>query len=136
VQVAAHPLADSLIAEFLRRDAAGQFLRTDPWFAGATECPGHEEGPDAYAVIADYRTRELKRTPDSLAVEVTSSRLGYVESANAFRSDSAEVVDTVRAIRTTYGWRIAAPALRQFVVESAARARGDLALPQAGRSVK
>jgi hypothetical protein len=126
VRVKAHPSADSLIAEFLRRDAVGQFLQTDSWFAGAVECPGHEPGPDAYTVIADFRTRDLDRTAASLAVEVTSRRLGFVEASGGFRADSGQPVDTVRAIRTEYGWRVAAPSLRQFVSESVARARGDL----------
>src|SRR5665213_1260842 len=47
----AHGDADSLIAEFIARDAAGQFLKADTWYDGATECPGHEPGPDSYTVI-------------------------------------------------------------------------------------
>lgn len=126
VRVTAHPSPDSLVAEFLARGAAGQFLRSDPWFDGATECPSHEAGPDEYTVISGYRTRLLSRDADSLAVQVTSRRIGHVESGHGFRADAGEAVDTVRAVRTAFGWRVTSPAPRQLVSESAAAARGDL----------
>ena len=118
VRVSGHANPDSLIAEFLRRDAAGEFLETNDWFSGATDCPDHEGGPDTYTLIASYEIRPLARLDTSVAVEVRSHRLGLVTagvSGSQFDEDLGEIVDTVRARRTGYGWRIASPALRLFV---------------------
>src|SRR5690349_4426308 len=49
---AAHPDGSALITEFLARDSRGDFLKTDDWFNGATDCSGHEPGPDSYLLIA------------------------------------------------------------------------------------
>ena len=114
----AHPDPDRLVTEYLARDAAGQFLQTDAWFAGATECPGHEPGPDSYVVISEYRSAPLHRGSDSVAYAVTSTVVGMMGPAG-LRSDPRTVVDTVAAVRTPFGWRIASPALRQFVRRSA-----------------
>lgn len=114
----AHPDPDRLITEFLERDAAGQFLQTDRWFNGATECPGQEPGPDAHLVIDAYRVAPLSRSADTVRVAVTSAVVGMWGHLG-LQPDAREVVDTVTAIRTPHGWRIAGPALRQFVLRAA-----------------
>lgn len=111
----AHPDGERLIAEFLERDAAGEFIQSSGWFTGATECPGHEPGPDAFTVIADYRVTPLGGAADTVRVAVTSTGLGTLVNGSRFEPDSRTIVDTVQAIRTRYGWRIVSPALRQFV---------------------
>jgi len=70
-----HPDPDSLISEFLARDAEGDFLQTSDWFAGATMCPGHEPGPDFYTVVEGYEVASLERTPHRVGVVVTSPRV-------------------------------------------------------------
>ena len=54
----AHPDRRKRAAEFLRRDAAGDFLRSDPWFDGATDCPGHEPGPNTLR-LARLKSRAM-----------------------------------------------------------------------------
>lgn len=116
---AAHPDADALLREYVARDAAGQFLQTDAWFAGAVECPGHEPGPDAFTVIDGYTVAPLARGADTVRVAVTSTVAGVMDAAG-FRAEPGVVVDTVAAIRTPYGWRIGSPALRQRVLRAVA----------------
>ena len=125
----AHPDPDTLVAEFLRRDAEGEFLQASDWLDGAHACPDHEGGPDAYVVIRDYAPRELRRLPDTLEVLVTSHVLGTADY-RGFVPDTATSADTVRAVRTPYGWRIASLGLRLRVLEEAARRRGDLHPPK------
>ena len=56
---------------------------------------------------------------DTVRVVVTSEASGDMV-ASEFRANPRTIVDTVTAIRTRYGWRIASPALRQFVRRAAA----------------
>jgi hypothetical protein len=124
----AHPDGASLIREFLERDGRGDFLRSDDWFGGATDCPGHEPGPDTYILIADQQV-QIVRSGDSLIFGVVKARvLGLVGPGSRF-SDTLLIsprsaTDTLRAFRTRFGWRIRSPALRQHVLLSSQAARG------------
>lgn len=120
---AAHPDPDVLLRDYVARDAAGQFLRTDAWFAGAVECPGHEPGPDFFTVIDDHAVAPLARGVDTVRVAITSTVAGTMDAAG-FRAAPGLAVDTVTAIRTPYGWRIASPALRQRVRRAVADSIG------------
>ena len=123
----AHTNPDTLLAEFLARDAAGEFLDSDPWFDGATQCPGQEFAPDGYQVIDRYTAAPLARTRDTVAVVVTSRRVGIV-SGQFYSPAPATIVDTVRAVSTPYGWRIESPAMRAFIQRDVASRRGDLSI--------
>jgi hypothetical protein len=124
-----HPDPDSLIAEFLRRDAAGDFLRSNSWFDGATECPGHEPGPDQHTAIARYQTRVASRSDSLAAVEVTTLVLGAV-TYTEFIPGITTLVDTLVARRTPFGWRLTGHVLRQHVLASVVLERGRLPASQ------
>ena len=71
-------------------------------------------------MIADrYRSAPLSRSSDTVRVAVTSEASGDMV-ASVFQANPRTIVDTVTAIRTRYGWRIASPALRQVVRRAAA----------------
>jgi hypothetical protein len=110
VRTNAHPDADSLIAEFLRRDARGEFRQSSVWFNAAVDCPGHEPGPDQATEASGYTMRVLTRHSDSLRVEVRWTRLGYVTAGVARESLGVEI-DSITAVKTPFGWRIESPAL-------------------------
>ena len=118
----AHPNGRALLNEFLARDATGEFLQRDAWFVGATDCPAHEPGPDRYALIVSYTPMVTDRGDDLMQAVMTSRRLGYVGSDGARRPtfvlDTGIVIDTLNLRRTTYGWRVVSPALRQMVLYS------------------
>ena len=139
VRTAGHSDPDSLITEYLRRDAAGEFMGPSEWIFGAIDCPDHEGGPDTYTLIASYEARPIARSDTSLAVEVRSRQLGLVSAGGAglqFHEEVAEVVDTVRARRTGYGWRIASPALRLMVRVDAPAERLELHAGDSARVVE
>jgi len=115
VRVFAHPHPDSLVYEFLSRDASGQFLRTDEWFAGAIDCPNIEGGPDTFTLISGYSVAPLQRHENEANFLVKSERLGFVDPFE-FEEDRKTVVDTIVVHRTSYGWRIKSPALRLHVL--------------------
>jgi hypothetical protein len=106
-----HPDPDSLIAEFIRRNARGEFQRETTWFASAVDCPGHEPGPDVASEATVHGVRELSRDAGRVRKEVVWARLGYVSGDSLWEALGAEH-DTLVAIRTPHGWRIQSPALR------------------------
>ena len=120
-----HPDPAELASQFVARDAAGAFLRTDAWFNGATTCPGHEPGYDSHDVIAGYRLQPLVRTDTVSQYIVQYAGLGGMEyrqdSLNApfqavWRPRVHEFAETLTVVRTNYGWRVRSPALWQHVL--------------------
>jgi hypothetical protein len=111
VRVAAHSNADSLLREFVERDARGEFTRSSAWFDGAVDCPGHEAAPHAATLIKSYELRVLRRTSDSLRAEVLWERVGYSgNGADAMAPGTDR--DTLVVVHTAFGWRVTSPALR------------------------
>ena len=110
VAVHMHENPDSLVHEFVRRDAAGQFRGATEWFNAAVDCPGREPGPDVAAVARLVGLNVVARSADSVVAEVRWDRVGYA-SATSFESDPGGETDTLTAVRTPFGWRIRSPAL-------------------------
>jgi hypothetical protein len=108
-----HLNADTLLAEFIRRDAAGELGRTgDDWFARAHLCPGSESAPRELQRISGYRWRIFAHRPDTVRAAVEWDQLGYADPDSARGSDRRLIIDTLVAVRTAEGWRIAThPAL-------------------------
>ena len=119
VRIAAHNDPTRLIDEFVARDARGEFTESSEWFNGAVDCPGHEPGPDQAVIVASHAVRVLSRGRDSVLAEVTWRRLGYV-TGGVERAAPGVYLDTLRAIRTPFGWRIESPALNPHVPGPAA----------------
>ena len=137
VRVQTHPDPDSLIAQYLRRDATRAEVQVDEWFASAVACPDHEGGPDMYGLAAGYETRGVERADSVVAVEVTTRQLGSVGFDSAGQAelfiDTATVRDTVRALQTPFGWRIDGPAFRLAVHPHAPLARSHLSSADSAR---
>lgn len=106
VRTAAHPEAEALVREFVRRDANGEFLQSSDWFTRAVDCPGHEGAPDVPTVVRGYKLSIVYRDSAELRAEVTWDVIG---KGDAMKSTTE--VDLVRAIHTPFGWRVASPAL-------------------------
>lgn len=102
---ATHSSAEALVREFVRRDEQGAFLRDDPWFAAAVECPGQERSPSDYVVVASSEVVPLSAAGDSARVGVRYRLLGAA-SPDGYRPDLKTVTDTVKLARTRFGWRI------------------------------
>ena len=102
---AIHPDAEALVREFVRRDEAGAFLRADPWFDAAVECPGRERSPSEYVVVASSEVVPLRASGDSARIGVRYHLLGAA-SPDGYRPDLKTVLDTVKLARTRFGWRI------------------------------
>ena len=121
----AHPDAAELAAQFVARDAAGDFLRTDSWFDGATTCPGHEPGPDTHGVVAGYRMNVERQADTLVEYRVSYADLGMMHYEQrpgdlayhaVWTPHIGEIAETLTVVRTTYGWRVRSPALWQHVL--------------------
>lgn len=119
VRVVAHEAPLPLIYEFVTRDARGEFTQASAWFNAAVDCPGHEPGPDQATIAVAHSVRITTQSRDSVVAEVRWQRVGYVTGGVSRAAPGAEV-DTLLAIRTPYGWRIASPALNPHVPGPAA----------------
>jgi hypothetical protein len=90
-----------------------------------------------YGLAAGYTTRHLPATDTTAAAIVTTRRLGYVEFPGGggpqLVIDTATTVDTVRAIRTPFGWRIDGPAFRLAVHPDSPLARSHLSASERAR---
>ena len=109
----------ALLREFAGRDAQGQFLKTDPWFDKAVDCPGHEPGPDAFAVIKTYDIAFDTISGDTVRARITYRPLGWLEGGARFSADTTVEVRILKAAEGPFGWRIASPALDQHVLVDA-----------------
>jgi hypothetical protein len=100
-------------------------------------CPDEEGGPDSYMLAAGYVARHLPGTDSTAAAVVTTHRLGFVTFDSIGRPllkvDTATTMDTVRAVRTPYGWRIDGPAFRLAVHPDAPLARSHLSAADRAR---
>ena len=115
-----HSDPEALVREFARRDEQGAFLRSDPWFHAAVECPGHERSPDTYSIVADAEVVPGRIAGDSARVGVRYTLLG-VADVNGFRPDMRTVVDTVALYRSRFGWRLVSPAPMPHVTVDVAK---------------
>ena len=142
-----HPDPRALLREYFARDGAGEFLHRTAWFSAAVDCPHREaESGDTFGVVADV-TFDSAIVSDSVA-EMTAHarRIGWVTGAGSnhatFDAAPGTLVNTVRARRTPWGWRIASPAPRGMLMYSAMPVREALGVggytyvEQLGRNAK
>ena len=114
---------DSLVAEFIARDGQGAFTQSDPWLDTALACPGQVPGWDGFTLVAGSSTRIISRAFDSIAVEVTYARRGFLDQDSTgfiVREAPAAEVDTFVAVQTPFGWRISAPVQEPHLLKAAA----------------
>src|SRR2546425_12530604 len=106
-----HPQPRELVDEFLRRDADGEFVSPGDWYFSALMCGGRG-GTDRATLITSYRLDSLRVGPDTAIYRVRYAVQGSLDQdANGFFIGSApsQMEDTFVVLRTSFGWRIAAP---------------------------
>lgn len=114
---------DSLVAEFLARDGQGAFTQSNPWLDTALACPGQVPGWDGFTLVTGNSTRIISRAFDSIAVEVTYARRGFLDQDSTgfiVREAPSPEVDTFVVIQTPFGWRISAPVQEPHLLKAAA----------------
>src|SRR2546425_4823908 len=109
-----HPDPYELVAEYLRRDAAGDFTSSNDWDASSKTCPGHEPGWDKGTLITSYRIDRLTEHRDTAKYLVTYevySPLDQDSVGFVLRPSPRQEVHTFVVLRTPYGWRIDSPVI-------------------------
>ena len=114
-----------LLDEYLRRDGAGEFLRSNEWLGASLFCPNHVPGWDQATIIAGYESAALARVDTAASFTVRYSRIGRLtqDSAGFYLIEQPDIkTDTFRLVHTRFGWRIAAPVQHQHILPAAALA--------------
>ena len=116
-----HPNPAPLIAEYLRRDSAGEFTSSDSWSPSATICPGRMAGFDTYAIISGYDLLLLQSRADTVQYQVTYHVYAQAvdDSLHELNLVRQPEVDTFAVVRTPYGWRINPPDLPPHISPAA-----------------
>jgi hypothetical protein len=115
-----YPDPMALVRDYLRSDTSADYGDTD-----RLGCPYYAVGSDASRVVSYLELEPLAVNTDTARFLVRSERDGYMRwdslgGTKNFVSDHAALVDTFVAVRTAYGWRIAAPLPSVDVTPSAA----------------
>ncbi len=64
VAIDAHPDPEVLLDEFVRRDAAGEFISASPWFNQAVSCLGYESAADEAIMARPPTLSAAERLPN------------------------------------------------------------------------
>jgi hypothetical protein len=103
-----YPDPATLVRDYLRSDTAADYGDTDRLL-----CPDYAVGSDIVRVVSYLGIDTLAMNPDTARFIVHSEQYGYMGSDSTqlskFESEHATPLDTFVAVRTEYGWRIAAP---------------------------
>lgn len=120
---------EALVKEFLKRDAQGDFLKTDHWFNSATVCPEHESGPDEFNVIKNYKVEKAASAEKTSRFKVTYQVLGLSTQANengvecfGFVPGPRTFEKVIKVYQTPHGWKLQDGMLndKQFVSQKTA----------------
>ncbi|MBN2600472.1 MAG: hypothetical protein JXR87_00610, partial [Candidatus Marinimicrobia bacterium] len=107
-----HPDPAELVKEYLRRDAKGDFLRTDPWYITAKLHPIGSGWDQAY-LISGYKTDYLHVDSAHASYEVSYDLIAWIRfnldgPYLTFRPEKKMVRFELE--NTSWGWRIDRPA--------------------------
>lgn len=115
----------ALTRDFVQRASRAEFASAEPWLAKATSCPGHEPGPDSFAIADSVALAPLDSSADSVRMILRRSIIGE-NIGGRFRPAPAWQTDTIVTHHTPFGWRIDNPVWNWSDV-AAARERNWLA---------
>ena len=134
-----HPDPGKLTREYVRRDATGEFLATNKFWSGATECAAG--GSQFAQVITSYTIDSLGIRADTARFAVHYHFLGdLLQGPAGFAPKVRTETDTFVVIHRPYGWRIVGQHEMPILMRNAAQkfwplTRADLArLDSAARS--
>ncbi|MFH2025210.1 MAG: hypothetical protein ABIK30_05215, partial [bacterium] len=113
-----HPDPGKLINEYLKRDAAGDFMRSNPWYVTAKLHP-MQLGWDQSTLISGYEI-------DTLLIDSTQAVYDVTYHVIARRRQNihgpylifgpCEKVTRFKLEKTSWGWRIAKPNQHQHIL--------------------
>jgi hypothetical protein len=145
----------ALVREYIaRNDSVGYFAggpkSNDEWLMRMTECPGHQGGSDIVAISARYVIDSLPARADSAAYRVRYDVIGILAPTEStgmrFTASPMVSYDTVRVVRTPFGWRLTGqvgnvfiapgPAASQFHLQATTAAEIDSLARAFGRAAR
>jgi hypothetical protein len=116
-----------LVSEYVHRDAAGERLRSTPWFDTVIVRADEEPGYDSFTAIRSYALSPADPHGDTTGVLVKYSIIGLVEQKIEGDSTAGMLIvprDTTEVVfypvvQTARGWKIVSPQVDPRVLPSA-----------------
>lgn len=90
-----------LVKEYVRKDAAGEFLGTNDWWNAAVTCPDCMGGPDTFTLISGYKIRKINQ----LEFEV-EYRVEGTLSNESFLPDKKVEKSKFALTKTRWGYKL------------------------------
>lgn len=124
-----------LVRQYVKRDANGERLQSNPWFQDAVTWPD-EPAYDSFAVIRSYTVPPTTIAGSPAKITVRYDRIGWaVPEVGQLRFIAQwlpqDVVFVV--LQTDAGWRIDGPQISQRVLAEVAAATGFFSAEDAAR---
>lgn len=111
---------EELVAEYLRRDARGEFL--DGGFAWYVLCPGRWPGWDAATLIGGFQAGSVSYAQDTARIPVVYRVLADLrQDAIGVHPRVERIQETFVVVLTPFGWRIGSPIINQHLLSEAAK---------------
>ena len=115
-----------LVRQYVKRDANGERMETNPWFQGAVTWPD-DPGYDSHTVIRAFTVVPPKTVAGSPArIKVSYDVIGWVVASGFIPQEKVEAFEFEVAL-TDEGWRIQAPQIDQHILPEIAAAISFLA---------
>ena len=135
--IRAHVDPRELVREYVTRNDflgffAGGGAANDDWLLSAAECPGHLGGTDGAVVVGAATIEELGVGADTAAFVVRYAVIGSTtpslpdERHMRFLPMATELRDSIRLVRTPYGWRISGQPENPFMGPAAVLRHANL----------
>jgi hypothetical protein len=111
----------SVVRQYVKRDANGERLGTNPWFESVVTWP-QDPGYDSHTVIRSFQVEPPPTIAGSPAtIMVKYEVIGWIVSSGFLPQEKLEAFPFV-VVRTDEGWLIQSPQIDQHILPEAAAA--------------
>lgn len=111
---------EELVAEYLGRDARGEFL--DGGFAGLVLCPGRWPGWDAATLIGGFQVGSASYAKDTARILVVYRVFADLwQDSIGVHPRVERTQETFVVVLSPFGWRIDSPIINQHLLSDAAK---------------
>lgn len=112
-----YPDPETLLRQFLEKDALGHFMIEDPWLESAVLCPSSDGDSESTNIISKYEY-SLKNQNDFSkdyevtywiegALELASTKKAGIETSHyTLTTQTKRVTELITLLRTKKGWRL------------------------------
>lgn len=104
----------TLVNEYVKRDANGEFLKTNEWWNTAVACPACMGGPDTFTVISSYEIKKIDNWKYTVLYKIEG-----VVSGETFTTQKKTKSYTFDIVKTAWGHKLNNKAYQMVRVDAA-----------------